>query len=229
MKILIVNTYHYLRGGDCRHAFGLAELLKAKGHDVYFFGMKGENNLVCPEEEYFVSEIDYRKAITAKNPLAALRVFWRSIYSFEARKNIARLLNEIKPDIAHLHSIRHHLTKSILRELAKRKIPVIWTLHDYKEICPNTSFYDGRTICEDCKGRKYTGILRNKCKKGSLAASSVTYLEAKINDWLGYDKYVDLYISPSSFLREKFIEYEYDPHKIVHLHKPVMSINILLL
>lgn len=217
MKILIVNTYHYLRGGDCRHAFGLVKLLKDKGHDVHFFGMKSKKNLACPEQEYFVSEIDYRKAIKAKNPLDVFRVVWRSIYSFEASKNIARLLNKIKPDIAHLHSIRHHLTKSILPELSIRNIPIVWTLHDYKELCPNTSFYDGRTVCEDCKGQKYTNILRNRCKKGSLAASLVTYLETKINDWLDYEKYVDLYISPSKFLYNKFIEYGYDPQRIIHL------------
>ena len=31
------------------------------------------------------------------------------------------------------------------------------------------------------------------------------------------EKYINLYISPSKFLREKFIEYHYHPNKIVHL------------
>jgi glycosyltransferase involved in cell wall biosynthesis len=195
----------------------LGSLLENDGHEVHFFGMKGNENLPCPDEKYFINKIDYRKAINAKNPINGLRVLWCSIYSFEAKKNISRLLDDIKPDIIHLHSIRHHLTKSILFEFAVRNIPVVWTLHDFKEICPNTSFYDGKTICEKCKGKKYRNIIWNKCKKGSLIASIITYFESKINNRAEYEKYVDLYISPSKFLRNKFIEYGYPPHKIINI------------
>ena len=55
MKVLLINTYHYLRGGDCRHALGLGALLKDKGHDVHYFAMKDDNNLPCPDEPYFIS------------------------------------------------------------------------------------------------------------------------------------------------------------------------------
>ena len=217
MNVLIVNTYHYLRGGDCRLAFDINDLLKQVGHDVHFFSMREEQNFPCPDERYFIRHIDYRAAIRDKNPLKAARVAWRSIYSAEARKNIARLLDDIKPDIAHLHSIRHHLTKSILPELKKRNIPVVWTLHDYKEICPNTSFYDGRNICEKCFGGNYSNVIWNRCKKGSLGASLITYFEAKVNSSDRYEKCVNLYISPSIFLRNKFIEYGYDQKKILHI------------
>ena len=217
MKVLIVNTYHYLRGGDCRLALGMAELLEGANHEVHFFSMNEEQNLSCLDESYFVSHIDYRNAIRKKNPIKTAEVALRSIYSTEAKRNIAHMLDDTKPDIAHLHSIRHHLTKSILPELRKRNIPVVWTLHDYKEICPNTSFYDGKNICEKCFGGKYSNVIWNRCKKGSLGASLVTYLEAKVNSSDRYEKCVDFYISPSIFLRNKFIEYGYDQKKIIHM------------
>ena len=94
---------------------------------------------------------------------------------------------------------------------------MVWTLHDYKEICPNTSFYHGQTICEDCKDKKYINVIWNKCKKGSLPASIMTYLEAKIDDCLGFDRYIDRYISPSRFLRDKFIEYGYESDIVVRV------------
>lgn len=217
MKILIVNTYHYLRGGDCRLAFDMAGLLKKAGHEVHFFSMQGEQDLDCSDERYFIRHIDYREALRKKNPVNACWVAWCSLYSIEAKKNISRLLDDIRPDIAHLHSIRHHLTKSILPEFRKRTIPVVWTLHDFKEICPNTSFFNGNAICEKCRGKKYHNIILNKCKKGSLGASLITYLEAKFNSGDRYEKCVDIYISPSHFLRNKFIEYGYDGNKIIHL------------
>jgi len=217
MKVLIVNTYHYIRGGDCRLAFGMAGLLENANHDIHFFSMKDTKNLSRQDERYFISPIDYREAILKKNTISAARVTWRSIYSFEAKMKIAQLLDEIKPDIAHVHSIRHHLTKSILSEIRRRNIPVVWTLHDYKELCPNTSFFNGKNICEKCFGGKYSNIIWNKCKKGSLAASLITYIEAKINSNPKYEKCVDLYLSPSKFLRNKFIEYGYNPKKIIHI------------
>lgn len=217
MKVLIVNTYHYLRGGDSKYAFELADLLEKEGHEVHFFGMKGEKNLPCLDEQYFVTEIDYREALKRKKVSDAFKVIWRSVYSLEAKHNIFKLLKDIKPDIVHLNAFQPHLTASILPELYKQNIPMVLTIHDYGQLCPNTSFYDGQNICEECKGKNYLNLVRKRCKKGSLAASIVTYLKAKINDYLGYDRFISIRISPSMFLRDKFIEYGYDPGKIVHI------------
>ena len=217
VRILIVNTYHYPRGGDCLHVFGLAELLRQAGHSIHYFAMQDPRNLPCPDESHFVSNIDYGNEFKRLNPISSARVLSRSIYSREARRKISRMVDEIKPDIAHLHSVRHHITKSILPELSRRRIPVAWTLHDYKEICPNTNLHDGRGPCEACRGRKYFNVVRKRCKRGSLPASIATYLEAKVNDMLDYDRYVGLYVCPSRFLMDRLIENGIDPDKAVNL------------
>ena len=72
MKILIVNTYHYLRGGESKYALDFADLLQSDGHEVHFFGMKGKKNLPCNDNKYFVSEIDYRESIKRKNVIDAI-------------------------------------------------------------------------------------------------------------------------------------------------------------
>lgn len=41
MKIILVNKFHYLKGGSETYYFGLAEGLKAGGHEVHFFAMEG--------------------------------------------------------------------------------------------------------------------------------------------------------------------------------------------
>ena len=216
MRILIINTYHYLRGGDSQHALKLAALLEKEGHEIHFFAMRSENNLPCMDEEYFVSEIDYREALK-KTLMNSFRVVRRSIYSMESRNKIAKLLDTIKPDIAHLHSFLPHISVSILPELKKRKIPVVWTLHDYKKLCPNSLFYNGKTICEDCRDKNYVHVVLKRCKKGSIAASIMAYLEAKITDCIRYDRYIDKYLAPSTFLRNKFIEYGHEPSKVIGL------------
>ena len=58
MKILMVNKFHYLKGGSEKYYFELAELLKEKGHEVAFFSMEDEKNIKTGCKEYFVSPVD---------------------------------------------------------------------------------------------------------------------------------------------------------------------------
>ena len=217
MKILIVNTYHYLRGGDCRHALGLARLLEKEGHEVFHFAMNSRENLPCSEVDYFVSEIDFRKAMEEGGVVNALKVLTRTLYSREAQQNLEKLLEAVQPDIAHLHSIRHHLTKSILPVCSRRGVPVLWTLHDFKELCPNTSFFDGEKICEKCLKGGVSQVFWNRCKKGSFGASLIAWAEVVFNNRNRFEKYVNTYISPSRFLMEKFLSCGYHPDKMVHI------------
>ena len=46
MKILMVNKFLYPRGGCETYMLNLAEELKAKGHEVEYFGMYDEKNTV---------------------------------------------------------------------------------------------------------------------------------------------------------------------------------------
>ena len=53
MKILLVNKFHYLKGGSEKYYFELAELLKKHGHEVAFFSMEDEKNIHTGREAYF--------------------------------------------------------------------------------------------------------------------------------------------------------------------------------
>lgn len=37
MKVLLVNKYHYVKGGSETYYFGLADLLTKLGHEVIYF------------------------------------------------------------------------------------------------------------------------------------------------------------------------------------------------
>ena len=54
MKILLVNKYHYVKGGSETYYFGLADLLTKLGHEVIYFSMADINNKPCEQEKYFV-------------------------------------------------------------------------------------------------------------------------------------------------------------------------------
>ena len=43
MKILLVNKYHYVKGGSETYYFGLADLLTKLGHEVIYFSTNHVN------------------------------------------------------------------------------------------------------------------------------------------------------------------------------------------
>jgi glycosyltransferase involved in cell wall biosynthesis len=218
VKILLVNNFYYNRGGDCTYLFSLKGLLERNGHTVVIFSMHHPQNYESVYSKYFVSYINYSEEVKNKNLSSGFKVLFRSIYSREAKKRIEQLIKEEKPDIAHLNNIRHHITTSIMSPLKKNKIPIVWTLHDYQLICPNISFLAKGRICERCKKRKYFWPPLIKCKKDSFFASAMAAIEhtAQIIT-KAYDS-VDVFICPSEFLRNKFIEYDFYESKLTLLH-----------
>ena len=59
MRVLMCNSFHYLRGGAERCFLDLMELLREHGHEVIPFSMQHERNVPSEYEEYFISYIDY--------------------------------------------------------------------------------------------------------------------------------------------------------------------------
>ncbi|NQU99621.1 MAG: glycosyltransferase family 1 protein, partial [Parcubacteria group bacterium] len=104
MKILLANKYYYLKGGAERHLFDLKELLEENGHKTVPFAMQDNKNINSPYSKYFVSNVNIEKTSLS---LEGLKAAGRIIYSFEAKKNIKKLIEVEKPEIAHIHNIYH--------------------------------------------------------------------------------------------------------------------------
>jgi glycosyltransferase involved in cell wall biosynthesis len=198
--------------------FALKRLLEKKGHKVIIFSMHHPQNFQSEYSKYFVSYINYDEEVRNINIASGLKVLKRTVYSREARKMIEHLITNEKPDIAHVHNIHHYITPSIFYPFKKHKIPIIWTLHDYTLICPNTSFLSHGRICERCRKIKYFWPPLIKCKKNSLGASVMATIETTMHRLMRVNDLVDLFIAPSDFLRKKVIEYGFKEEKVVCLH-----------
>ncbi|MEM7330579.1 MAG: glycosyltransferase family 4 protein [Chloroflexota bacterium] len=204
MKVLMINTFNYMRGGAERCFLELINLLEENGHEVIKFCMHHEKNEPSPYEEHFLSHIDFPTEMKNGGLGGKVRVFERVLYSREAKQKIETLIQETKPDIAHLHGIAHEISPSILPAIKKYNIPIIQTLHDYKLICPNTNFVSNNKVCEQCKGHRYFNVVKNRCKRGSLPASLLSGVELYFHKMTQiYERHVDTFISPSEFLKHK--------------------------
>ena len=214
MRILMVQTYHYYRGGDSTYMFNLTRLLEEHGHEVIPFAMQHPRNLETKWSSYFADEIDFPKLLAEKSPRSALKVLTTSTYNRQARACLTRLIEEVKPDLAHFHNIHGHLTTSIIGPLRKRGIPIVWTLHDYRLVCPNTTFLCGDEVCERCLPTNYFNVVRRRCKKGSLPASAIAMLTTYFDRLTRVPARIDRFITPSAFLKGKLVEGRIDPGRI---------------
>lgn len=212
MKILLVNKFHYLKGGSEKYYFELAKLLKNHGHEVAFFSMKDEKNIKTGDKEYFVDSIDLNNG----SKLKALDV----IYSKQNKKKMEEALDEFKPDIVHLNNFQRQLSASIIDSIKERNIPIIFTAHDLQAICPAITMLDNdKYICELCMGGKYINCIKKKCNKKSTLKSIIGSLEGlyyRLNKI--YKEKIDYIITPSEFYKHKLIEDGIPANKIEAIH-----------
>jgi len=203
MKILLANKFFYLKGGSEYVFFEQAELLKRKGHKIIFFSMKHPKNFSSKYGEYFINQVDYEKG-GMKNKISAS---FKLLYSFEAKRKIDELIRNEKPDIAHLHNIHHQISPSILHTLKKYNIPTVLTLHDYKMVCASYLMLANGEVCEACKNGRYYNCFLKKCVKNSRVKSLLNTIEMYLHHKILhiYDL-VDVFISPSRFLKDKLRE-----------------------
>ena len=58
MRILLVNKFHYLKGGSEKYYFELGKLLKDYGNEIAYFTMKNDKNIETGDKQYYANEID---------------------------------------------------------------------------------------------------------------------------------------------------------------------------
>lgn len=214
MKILLVNKFHYIKGGSETYYFGLGELLKKYGHEVIYFSMKSPQNFPCEQEKYFVENVDFNKPMS-KLEMAKAGV--KMLYSFEAKKRLEQLIIEQRPDIAHLNIFQSQLTASVVDVLYKHQVPIVYTMHDLKALCPCYTMLTHGKICEKCSQGSYINCVKNRCMKDSASKSILAALEAQVYRWKKtYDK-MNLIITPSDFYKKKLEQAAVTHAKIVHM------------
>jgi glycosyltransferase involved in cell wall biosynthesis len=201
VKILFINKFFFLKGGSENSFFETAKLLEKNGHEVAFFSTTHPKNVDSTYSKYFISGVNFEKSdrLTQK-VIAAGRI----LYSFEAKRKLERLVKEEKPELIHLHNIYHQISPSILHTLQHFNVPVVMTLHDYKMVCPVYTLFNKGRICEKCLHKKFYHCLLQKCCKDSYLKSFLATIEMYLHhNILNIYKFIDAFICPSYFLKEK--------------------------
>jgi len=148
----------------------------------------------------------------------------------EIDSNFAQLIEEIKPDIAHIGHL-NHLSTGIIDELCNQNIPIVFTLHDFWLMCPRGQFLtrsigkennfqtcthqDNVKCAKDCYKVYFSGIEKNEAQDLSNWSN---WIDKRMNETKAIIDKVDLFIAPSQYLRNRFInEFSVPENKIIYL------------
>lgn len=208
MKILLVSKFYYRRGGDCVYVLNLERQLRGHGHEVAIYAMDYPDNEPSDSSRYFAPQIDFG----ASKLKGAMRVLGLD----SVRSSFGRMLDDFRPDVVHLNNIHSYLSPVVAEEAHRRGIRVVWTLHDYKLVCPAYSFLRDGRVCEECLTNPQA-VVSHRCMKGSPAASVLARAEAIRWNRRKLSRVTDAWLCPSRFMAAKMEQGGYPADRLIHI------------
>ncbi|HEY8534527.1 MAG TPA: glycosyltransferase family 4 protein [Micromonospora sp.] len=127
------------------------------------------------------------------------------IYAHRAQRELSRLIEEHRPDVLHLHNPYPLLSPWVVRTAHRYRVPVIQTVHNYRQVCASGLYFRDGRICQECRGR-LLGVpaVRHRCYRGSRAQSALmaTTLAVHRPTWRSVDRFIALTSAIADHLRD---------------------------
>ena len=228
MRILqVIHGYpmRYNAGSEV-YTQGLAQALSQR-HEVYVF---------TRQENAFLPEYAVHTETDPSDPRVTLHVInmARARDGYRHRtvdESFADLLDQIEPEIVHVGHL-NHLSTSLVFAARDRRIPVVFTLHDYWLMCPRGQFIqmypqdpaDTWAVCDGQDDRKCA----ERCYSRYFGGDSEQY-EIDAAYWTGWVgrrmahvrevcEAVDVFVAPAMYLLVRFRdEFGIPERKFVYL------------
>ncbi|MFG2056221.1 glycosyltransferase family 4 protein [Micromonospora sp. NPDC048930] len=127
------------------------------------------------------------------------------IWAPKAQHDLDRLLVEHRPDVLHLHNPYPLISPWVVRTAHKRGVPVVQTVHNYRQVCSSGLYFRDGVICQDCRGRALgVPAIVHRCYRGSRAQSALmaTTLAVHRPTWRSVDRFIALTTAVADHLRD---------------------------
>lgn len=210
-SVLILSHAHPMesRGGAEITALALFRAVKARAGTAWFLGcagLKTESRLGASLTQPY-GEDDY-----VYHPSAEFDYFKFANPDAKFPKALGDLVAELKPDIVHAH----HFSRFGVEAFAviKRNSPhtkIVLSLHEFLAICNH-------------HGQMVKTSSMQLCERSSYSACSSCFPQYKSRDFFLRKRYIqtffediDLFVSPSQFLADRFIDWGLPAEKLVVL------------
>lgn len=226
--VLVVHQFlpRHVAGTEI-YTFSLAKGLRDRGHEVRIYTKEEGSAGACSTERDDQYEgFPVRRILVDRNRRRGhglIRAFRRSLSDPEIDRAFDRFLREWRPDLVHFqHTVG--LSTAMVGVAKRRRLPVVFTLHDYWHLCHRTQLLT--SALEICEGPG-SGAKCASCIQHPL----VTNVRGEMGlRWIGRLAGIyrtrfmrrcllqaDLMIAPSAFLRQRFIAHGVPPERIIRL------------
>ncbi len=168
MKIVAINLCHY--GSTGRIMLQIADRAREQGHEVYTFSRAWDKQPPAPVGHAFFGTVLDNVIHHTVGPFFGKN----EMLSARGTRMLIRRLEEIAPDVIHLHNLHGwYIHVPVLFDYIRKKgIRVVWTLHDCWAFTGNCCYFTAagcdkwKSGCHDCPiHRAYPGTRRDVTDK----------------------------------------------------------------
>jgi glycosyltransferase involved in cell wall biosynthesis len=193
----IYNQYRSLFGGEENVVNDTAKLVTAHG---------GRAKLLLRSS----------RAIEESLP-KKIGAFFSGFYSFSARVEVARALASFRPDVVHAHNLYPLFSPAALVACRRAGVPVVLSLHNHAQTCPNTDHLCQGHICEQCMHEGEIHCLLQDCRNNrleSIAYAARSYFARRMRL---FKNNVDTFICLTQFAKQRLVRAGFDAGRIAVL------------
>jgi glycosyltransferase involved in cell wall biosynthesis len=198
MLILMVHNYYQRESpsGECISFENEVEMLRMFGHRVITY---------TRENTEIAGASWWKKAAVARE----------TVWSRRTYRELKELFTRERPAVAHFQNTFPLISPTAYLACREEGIPVIQKLGNYRLLCPGAMLYRNSQVCEDCLGKTFPwpGVAHACYRESRLETAVVAAMLTVHRSLKTWRDQVDIYITPSEFIRRKFIEAGLPPEK----------------
>jgi len=198
-KDKILHIGEALSGGGAESVFRDSVLLLRSKENSYEHLVATSENL-----KFEITDINCHLKLYNTNNFKSII---NQIYSSHNFKVLYKYLLESHPNIIHIHNYGN-LSPSVLAAIYKYKkintVKVIQTVHTFELLCSHNAGYDYKQErrCLDCSKKWFKfKIFSRGCSRAGIIHSWGKGITSLISDFYVKNNVIDLYITPSDFLK----------------------------
>ena len=144
-------------------------------------------------------------------------LFAATIWNKKTRDQIRQRVAHDRIEVVHFHNTLPLISPSAYYGAREAGAAVVQTLHNFRLLCPGANLFRDGKACEKCVGHKLPlpGIV-HKCYRDSRSASAAVATLISSHHALGtWQKAVDMYLAPTRFAFNKFVDGGWPADKMV--------------
>ena len=181
MKILVVHCAYRFKGGEDKVVEEELALLKQAGHEVALLEFSNDGN-----------------------------VFWKILqlpFNITSYRAVKKAIRNFSPDVVHVHNLHFAASPSVLYAAKHSKVPVVYTLHNYRLICPSAIlFHNQKVFLHSISASFPWKAVQEGVYKNSRLLTFWLALSMKLHHWLGTWRLPSRYIVLSNHAKKILLQ-----------------------